>query len=516
MHQIIGKPIILLGIIGVIGFFIRIYYFPYGIVLSADALGYFSYAYDMSRLGSFPSDHPIVNNGWPSFLSIFFSFYSSTNFIDYMNLQRYLTVTISVLTIIPIYLLCLRFFPQRYSLIGPLLFVFHPLIIQNSFFGIAEPAFILLGTTALFLFTSNSSRSIMASFGVTALFSLVRYEGILLFFVLSIIFFIRRGKGKNTIFQYILCVSVFLLIILPMTYIRLDTLGYDGIISHTIAGPQAIQKHLILGVPHPEHPEWDDDNALLYFVIKGLSNLIWYLGIVSIPSFIFLIPASIFIISKNNDFRQIGSTKKLLILFTIAFMIPAFYIYARGIQEPRYLLILIPMFSILSVYFFKNIKIDLRKPIPFFSILIIVVLISSVFLEYEKVDYEHQREALAIAEDVVSIVDGSNDNGMDGSVKFFEILKRGYTSVTAVESLKISRISTNNFDTLHEFLKESKDMGLTHIVIDGKDNRPAFLNDIFYNDSKYPYLNKVYDSHDYGYRYHVKVYQINYELFNSL
>jgi hypothetical protein len=59
-------------------------------------------------------------------------------------------------------------------------------------------------------------------------------------------------------------------------------------------------------------------------------------------------------------------------------------------------------------------------------------------------------------------------------------------------------------------------MGLTHLVIDDAETRPDFLKNVFYNEEKYPYLIKVFDSKDYGYKYAVKIFRIDYEKFDSI
>ena len=51
----IQNPILILAIIGIIGFFMRIYYFPYEIPLTHDSLLYFWYSIDFSITGDFPS-----------------------------------------------------------------------------------------------------------------------------------------------------------------------------------------------------------------------------------------------------------------------------------------------------------------------------------------------------------------------------------------------------------------------------------------------------------------------------
>jgi asparagine N-glycosylation enzyme membrane subunit Stt3 len=92
-----------------------------------------------------------------------------------MDLQRYLTIIISVLTIIPLYLLCAKFFGKYFSLLGTGLFAFQPRIIENSLLGGNEPLFLFLGICTLMLFLSKNIRMVYASFVVAGLFALVRY-----------------------------------------------------------------------------------------------------------------------------------------------------------------------------------------------------------------------------------------------------------------------------------------------------------------------------------------------------
>ena len=132
--KITKKPIIGLVILSIIGFTIRVVYYPYELPVVLDSLMYFWYANDMSIIGGFPINYSFPNNGWPSFLSLFFSMNTSENFLDYMNIQRTLTVFISVLTIIPIFLTCNKFVRKEYSLIASAIFVLDPLMF--AYYGV--------------------------------------------------------------------------------------------------------------------------------------------------------------------------------------------------------------------------------------------------------------------------------------------------------------------------------------------------------------------------------------------
>ena len=189
------NTIICLGIIGLAGFLIRFFYFPDGIPITLDGYTSFWYANELSLSGTLPANIfgvTVTNNGWPTFLSIFFYFFNSDNFLHYMDLQRYITIIISVITIIPVYILCRRFCGNGLSLLGTVFFVFQPRIIENSLLGITEPLFILLAVSCLVLFLQDSLKLKYVSFAFLALACLVRYEGIVLILPLSFLFIFEK------------------------------------------------------------------------------------------------------------------------------------------------------------------------------------------------------------------------------------------------------------------------------------------------------------------------------------
>ena len=340
--------IIFLLVLATFGLGIRLFYFPFDVPLFNDAQGYFWYAIEINLLNYLPNTdiaqyangqtgHTIVNNGWPIFLSLVFRLIDSGNFLDYHNLQRIISVIFSVATIIPVYLLSKRYFKKSISLLAPVLFVLEPRLIQNSLLGTPESLYIFLFTSSLVLFLSNNLRIIYCSFVVIALFSIVRYEGTLMIIPFTIIFLIKFRKQKKDLFKYLICISLFILIILPIGYLKNETMGHDGFGSHISAGPKYYQTTIE-----------DNTSTLTELFYAGSYNLIKFSGWAIIPIFIIFIPIGIFSI-----FRKIDSKKLTFILAIVTMLIPAFYAYSREFADTKYIYVLYPIFSVIAIYTIK-------------------------------------------------------------------------------------------------------------------------------------------------------------------
>ena len=292
------------------------------------------------------------------FFQFFFSFFNSENFLDYMMLQRYVTIIISVATIIPVFILCRKFCGNELSLIGALLFAFQPRIIENSLSGLSEPLFILLELVCLVLFLQNNFKFKYVSFAILALACIVRYEGIILLIPLSVLFLVVNREYKKNMSRYFLAISIFLLVLLPMTFVRMNTVGYDGIASHSIAAVSTIGQ-----------------DSTIYL---GIISLIESTGLAVFPIFFALLPLGFFGFFKNRNFD-----KYTVLLFLIFMLMPIIYASSRGIAEPRYLLVLFPIFSLISIYTIKEITEKFDKTKFVLIIFVVGILLSSiVFLDY--------------------------------------------------------------------------------------------------------------------------------------
>jgi 4-amino-4-deoxy-L-arabinose transferase-like glycosyltransferase len=496
----------------IISLVLRLYNFPFNIPLTLDAQGYFSYAIDMSIVGKFPTDYDFPNNGWPAFLSIFFYIFHFANFMDFMHIQRFLTVTLSVFTIIIIYFLCLRFFEKKIAIVCSMLFAFEPKIITNSTLGITEPLFVLLGATALFLFLSESKKWIYASFVILGLFTLVRYEGFLLVLPFSIMFFIRFRRERKVVLQYLIPLSLFALTILPMSYVRSEIIGNDGIISQVSAGPQYYQ--------HVSQYSKDPSEIFSNLIVTGITNLIKYIGWSMVPVFLCFIPFGIYAILKNRNFKNYTL---IISLFTL--LLPAFYAYSRNVQETRYLLVIYPIFCIFAGFTIKILFEKFKKEQLIVLFLFVVILSSSIiFLEIKKIDYQHEREAYDIAKEIVKRTKIINHSYAEE----YAIQETRYYRVANIAVLEkfpvlsstikpIQFVETKDYDNLEKYLEFGKKSGLEYLILDDNTKQPDFFRKVFNNEQSHPFLNKEFDSHDYNYKYHVKIFKIDYDKlrFNS-
>ena len=454
-EKIIKKPIIVLVILSIIGIIIRAIYYPYELPIVLDGLMYFWYANDMSIIGGFPTNYSFPNNGWPAFLSLFFSMNTSENFLDYMGIQRTLTIFISVLTIIPIFLTCNKFVKKEYSLVASAIFVLDPRIIQNSLTGLTEPLFIFLGITSIFLFLSDKQKNIFFAFVIAAIFSLIRYEGLLIIIPFSIMYFIRFKINKKTILRYSVMISIFILILTPMAYVRTEITGNDGLISHVIAGPEAVYDL--------ETRESNTSSFFLeQFIVTAFENFIKFFGWILLPTFIFFIPLSIILILKDK--KNLFNHKVFsLFLIGVFLLLPALYAYGREIQETRYLFIIFPILCIISSYVISKISQKSKKPNLLIILIISGIILSSIiFLEYKKINYEYERDAYFLAGKILentSIINPYYPEGAYLRVAHlnnydFPILKESITeNITFVSSptLNLSLYNSENLISVTSF-----------------------------------------------------------------
>ena len=543
------QNIIILSILIVIGIIIRFIIFPFDLPIYSDGEMYFWYANDMSLTGNFPDSgsNSIANNLWPMILAGFFSLFSSDNFIDYATLQRIVTASLSVGTIIPVFFLCRNFVGDRYAIMASSLFLFDPRLIQNSVSGLTEPLFILLGTCSIVLFLSNRMLFIYSSFIVLALFVLTRYEGLVLIIPLSIIFVLRFRKEKKKLIHVAICISIFFIIILSVDEIR----------HQTVEDPPKIEEFFKTAYIHYESPSkivgevcsiypgqgylehqklcseyQSSENVLFSIISNAIINMIKYYGWLTIPLFFILIPYGFYKIVSKRDF------KNYTIIFCAVFMLlPAFYAFSRDFEELRYFFFQIPFLCVLGGLSFEFLgkKIKNKKLL---TVTIIPVIIFSSFIFFNdqiSYDYELEQEYFEIAKKIDSennIINMINPpdryirSAKIANLDQFPVLRDSFD----LRSLEVfipgqgypmnhpkydKYDEARNITSISDLIEYGKKNGLKNLVIDQDGDEISYLYDVFHNEENYPFLEKIYDSKDDGYRYHVKFFKIDYDRFDK-
>ncbi|MDC0240908.1 glycosyltransferase family 39 protein [Candidatus Nitrosopelagicus sp.] len=488
---------------------VRAFFYPYDLPITHDGNNYFSYALDTSILNSLPTDYTLPNNGWPVFLSLFFKIFQFDSALGYMDLQRVLSIIISVTTIIPVYFLCRKFFSPILSLIGCILFAFSPQLIQNSLLGIAEPLYIFLITVSLSLFLSKKPKLVYCSFWIITLASIVRYEGIVLLIPLSIIFFIKFENKKKIIPKYFFIIIICILILLPIAYLRMETTNNDGF-SNVIKGPQ-----YIINVSTTEEYY---HKSIIDFIKDGITGIFKYLGWSLIPYFLILVPFGIMKIFRNMNYN-----KKTIILFSAFLLIPAFYAYSREFEDGRYVFVMYPIFALISLYlieFFMNKKNNVKW---ISGIVIGIIGCSSIFFLIDQVtDYDYEREYLDIAFYIYHNMGAVNNYYPEGKylnfLKYdasndFPKLSKDFPLMRNYKIISEAEVPATN--SIIEYIEFTKEKNLTHIVTNGVNAKPDILNSIFSNENDYPYLEKIFDSKEQGYQVHVKIFKVNYDMIET-
>ena len=483
-------------IIFFVGLVIRFFYFPYELPLVIDGMDNFTYATAINYYGHLPTEWSPPNNGWPIFLSFWFSIISLDNTLQYMQLQRVISVVLSSLITIPVYFLCKKFFDEKLALVGAALFAFDPRIILNSLLGITEPLFILLGISSLMIFLKYGREQIILSFVLASFCTIVRSEGIFLFFTLTILFFIKHKLSKEILKTYLPCALIFLLILIPIMSYRIEVTGNDGIFQRAVGGTGQILSTSSQG----------ETNEIL----SGIELFIKYLGWVMIPNFLVFVP-----FGTVQFLRKRTKETNFIIIFLIVISLPILYACIAQAQDTRYFYVLYPIFCLISLFAVKTYLAKLPRKNLMLSVIIIGVLVSSIgFYEYKKIDYEKERELNEIAKIVSNTAIGLNFHPTETRYINAAQLPDKWPFVFHDDMYKI-RAPTTNYRDLESFISNSR-TDLTHLIVDNNTDLPEFLQDVYYNEEKYEYLNKVFDSKDRSFEHQVKLFEIDFQKFDSI
>ena len=84
---------------------------------------------------------------------------------------------------------------------------------------------------------------------------------------------------------------------------------------------------------------------------------------------------------------------------------------------------------------------------------------------------------------------------------------------------KDSPVTVYDLDNLRDYFQLLTEQKITHLFVDEYNTKLQYelrlqLIDVFNHENKYLFLVKEYDSRENGFNYHVKLFKINYDLYN--
>ena len=132
------------------------------------------------------------------------------------------------------------------------------------------------------------------------------------------------------------------MVLLPMLFLRMDTMGYDGVFSHSV---EAVNVYT--------------SGSLIIHASESIFTLAKSTTLAVFPIFFIFLPLGIYGFFRNRNFD-----KYVILLFLIFMSLPIIYASVREIAEPRYFLTLFPILSLFSIYTVKEIirKWPITKP----------------------------------------------------------------------------------------------------------------------------------------------------------
>ena len=549
MNRMTKKNIILfLIIIGTISLGLKLYTVDFTVLPNEDAFEYVLIAFAHNN-GDF-TEHPRKTFGWTIFVSPFFQLIDSNNFLDYVNITRGLGLAISIVTIIPMYILSRKFFDDKYSLCATGLFAFEPHLNYLAWQGLTEQLYILAIILSMYFILNRNSNYSYLSFLTIGLLWWVKWQGAIMLLVASIIFFKIFKKTPKLFVKYSICLSITLIIVSPMLLDRYEQFGdpfYFSQSDHLFLGDYA--SILAYNMKDVEYSAFDyiDDNGfgkfIGNFVLVGIYNLLLTLFKMSLPYLIVFLPFGIiFSLRAFDQEKKYIQSNWIIILGTL---IP-FIVYFAILPEKRLIYHVYPFLIILAIiplqrfveYGLSTFSYNERqKKIVLVSIMAVVLILSSFYtLRYDLPDPELNDEKILFAETIdgkfegrildagdtlqgLNYVHATNPLGVFKNYKIHNNISMDFMEEFNSENRNVKPIQLYA-KSLEDFIEVSYEYELNYISINKNGVSDVFypyLDEIYESEAEFSYLTKVFDTEREGFeKLKVKVFEINYEIFHDL
>ena len=542
MNEIVSqikKPtsVICLVIIAIISLLLKLYLIDFTIPVTSDNLDYLLMSVSYLNGDFSQSAHRAA--GWPMFVSLFYNFLDGENIDNYSNTIRILSIGVSTLTIPLVFIISRKFFDHRYSLVCASLFAFEPHLNHNSGFGLSEPIFLMVVLTSFLFILNKNSKIIIPSLIFAGFAWWVKIDGFFIFFIITVIYFVTHKGKTNLKRNYLFGFVIFLILISPMLIQKQEQFGdpfYSYYSNVMFAGNY--EQLLAENTKSANASAYDyiEKNGIQSFIdnfiLKGFYNIFLLLSKLSYPYLFILIPFGIIFsfraFDQNSEYIK---SNWIFILLASASMILTLSIVA----ERRYLLYLIPFFIFFSTipiqrvteYGLNTFSFSRKQKDIFLIIVVSIALVLSIYFVtnvHEKPDVILEKEKLRLSNYIVTNLDGNITRDFNSYSEYlnYQILISStknfgeYNVTNGINEFKTSDKKLDSIfitgNSLKELVSNGKQYDLKYLIAYENDNVfHEFLDDLYANENKYPYLTIIFDSNEEDFeKIKVKIFKINY------
>ena len=487
--------------------------------------------------------------GWSIFISPFYLLTDSTDLLDYLNITRILSIAISTVTIIPMYILARRFFDEKYSLMASCLFAFEPHLNYNSVLGLSEPIFILgIVLASIFILQKNHNWYFYLSFLLAGIVWWVRFNGLVMVMILSLVFFVVYKPSSKNFLKYLVCIGLFLIIVSPILIQRYDQFGdplYFAVSDNHFIGDA--YSNYAINTKDIEYSASDyiQDNGVISFVerfgLTGLHIMALDMFKMLFPYLIFLLPFGVlFSIRSFAQDKDYIKSIWILLLVNLGFLIMVFSVWG----DMRLIYHVFPFIIIISTIVIQRVVkhglstfqfSEKQKNFFLVGIISIVIISASILtLRMDESDKLLDQERIEFSKLLTQKFNGKISAGGDvlRLLTYTQLQDSPYLFKefkTSTYDFSIGRdsdlfASGNMLErtvlyakSLDELIEIGKEYDLKYIAINkeqSKNDWYGYLTNLYDEGENYPFLTKVLDTKEIGFKkFKVKVFEINYDRF---
>ena len=487
--------------------------------------------------------------GWSILISPFYLFTESPDLLDYLNITRILSIAISTITIIPMYILARRFFDEKYSLVASSLFAFEPHLNYNSVFGLSEPIFILvIILSSIFILQKNHNWYFYLSFLLAGIVWWIRFNGLIMVVILSIVFFVIYKPSSKNFFKYLLCVALFIIIVSPILIQRYDQFGdplYFAISDNYFMGDSYANYAVNTKDIEYSVSDYIQDNGMISFVerfgLTGLYTMTSHMFKMLFPYLIFLVPFGVLFslraFAQDKDYMK---SIWILLLINLGSLIIVFSVW----PDMRLIYHVFPFLIIISTIVIQRIVkhglstfqfSEKQKNFFLVGVIGVVIILSGTYthifyapdklldqerIEFSKILTQKFNGKISAGGDVLRLLTYTQ---LQDSPHLFKEFKMGtYDFVIGRESNLFA--SENMLErivlyakSLDELIEIGKEYDLKYIAINKEQSKAdwyGYLTNLYDEGENHPFLTNVLDTEKMGFKkFKVKVFEINYDKF---